>query len=255
MAENSNTVTEDVPLEQEPGLGGPSQDVPDNEAPPSQNGDDASSDYSDVASVDSQNPTSPRRRHQRGGRKGRRKQGRKLQSVSEFAVPSPTGSETQDQATQTGTDSKVGSGAEDYDEEELQKARSSRAPSAKKDKTREKSKKRDTGVKAFNMKRAESSGGRPMGITIERPKAPGKSKGKQKGKKKGKATKKAEKKAEKGEEKDGENDEDYEDEDEDEETETETETRKPVSIRLDLNLEVEIFLRAKIKGDVTITFL
>jgi len=146
---------------------------------------------------------------------------------------------------------------EDYDEEELQKARSSRAPSAKKDKTREKSKKRDTGIKAFNMKRAESSGGRPMGITIERPKAPGKSKGKQKAKKKGKATKKAEKKAEKeeGAEKDGENDEDYEDEDEESETETETETRKPVSIRLDLNLEVEIFLRAKIKGDVTITFL
>jgi hypothetical protein len=37
--------------------------------------------------------------------------------------------------------------------------------------------------------------------------------------------------------------------------EPQKEERKPVSIRLDLNLELEIFLRAKIKGDITITFL
>ena len=35
----------------------------------------------------------------------------------------------------------------------------------------------------------------------------------------------------------------------------EPEEKKPVQIRLDLNLMIEVFLRAKIQGDVTITFL
>jgi len=42
---------------------------------------------------------------------------------------------------------------------------------------------------------------------------------------------------------------------ESEESEEEGEKKqKPMSIRLDLNLVIEIFLKAKIQGDVTITF-
>ena len=44
-------------------------------------------------------------------------------------------------------------------------------------------------------------------------------------------------------------------EDSTEDEEKEPETRSGMAIRLDLNLIVEIFLKAKIQGDVTITFL
>lgn len=203
----------------------------------------ADCDYSDVASVDSQNSRSPRRRYRRGGRRGRK--GGKLQSVSEFELPKDAPSEQQ--VGVTDTESKEEAPLhEDYDAEELRRARSSRPSNSNTKRSPKTAKKSDTGIRAFNMTRAESSGGkRPVGITIERPKSTGKPKGKGKDKAKKKEKKKMDTTpVDEDEREDDEND-----------GETETETRNPVSIRFDLNLEVEIFLRAKIKGEVTVTFL
>lgn len=197
----------------------------------------APSDYSDAASVDSQNLTSPRRRHQRGGRiwRKRKNKGGKLQSVSERELSRDN--EPQEQEIQADMDSTEGMRLlEDYDAQELHKAKSSRPTPPTKERPPGEAPKAGTGISTFNLARAKSSGGPPLGITIERPKSTGK------GKEKGDEKTDEKPNGESGDaaEKDG---------------ETETETRHPVSIRLDINLEVEVFLRAKIKGDVTITFL
>lgn len=97
----------------------------------------------------------------------------------------------------------------------------------------------ETGIRAFNVKRAQGSGGRPIGV-----RATSSSKSK---KSKKSATKKKKKQKKKAAEE--------ETSSSSEETTDEEDERKPMSIRLDLNLMVEIFLKAKIKGDVTITFL
>ncbi|KUJ07576.1 uncharacterized protein LY89DRAFT_358474 [Mollisia scopiformis] len=98
----------------------------------------------------------------------------------------------------------------------------------------------ETGIKAFNLKRAEASGGRPIGVRAT-PNTSGK---KSTDSKKSKKTKKSRKaKVESDSEEEGSDD------------SFEEQKQKPMSIRLDLNLMVEIFLKAKIKGDVTITFL
>lgn len=102
----------------------------------------------------------------------------------------------------------------------------------------------ETGIKAFNLKRAESSGGRPIGVRAH-PSSSGKKPSKSKtGKRPGEKKKKS-KKARVESESDEEGSVDS----------FEEQKQKPMSIRLDLNLMVEIFLKAKIKGDVTITFL
>lgn len=75
----------------------------------------------------------------------------------------------------------------------------------------------DTEIRAFNIKRLQ--GKMPFGISIDR----------------GEGAEGTGKNADGKEEKE--------------------EKNKPISIRLDINLEIEVFLKAAIKGDVTITFL
>jgi hypothetical protein len=199
----------------------------------------APSSYSDAASIYSENPISSRRRHQRGGRR-RKKKGDRQPPFSESECSKPSQyEETQPDIESTGSVPHPENG----DEEELRKVRSSRPSEADREQSPRKKYGTDTGIRAFNIKKAKSSGGRPVGITIERPKSPGKSSGKGKGKK----CKKSNGAVEGDLEEEGE--EQYE------EADTETETRNPVSIRLDLDLEVEVFLRARIQGAVTITFL
>jgi hypothetical protein len=194
-------------------------------------------DYSDVESVGSQNSMSTRRRRQRGGQ--RRKRDRKplsvLQSATELEIPKTVPQEPELQADAESTGSTPPQ--EEYDEEQLRKARSSRTHGSTSERSSTKEPRKDTGIKAFSVATAESSGRRPVGITIERPKQAEK----QRRESDGKGTTKTDEKPEGGRR--------------EEEEDTETDTRKPVSIRLDLNLEVEILLRAKIKGDITITFL
>lgn len=81
---------------------------------------------------------------------------------------------------------------------------------------------RDTGIRAFNIRRLRGEGP-PVGISIDR----------------GEGAEGAKKNA------DGKGDGEKE----------KADKPKPVSIRLDINLEIEVFLKAKIQGDVTITFL
>jgi hypothetical protein len=85
----------------------------------------------------------------------------------------------------------------------------------------------ETGIRAFNLKRAADSAGRPVSVRAEK-----------------------KKKKKKREPEVDETDESSSDEDDEE-----PEKRPGMAIRLDLNLIVEIFLKAKIQGDVTITFL
>jgi hypothetical protein len=99
----------------------------------------------------------------------------------------------------------------------------------------------ETGIRAFNLKRAASSGGRPVGVRTTTSES---KKSKKKAPKKKKKKEKVEVKETESEE------ESSSEEEEDKEPEA-----KPMSIRLDLNLVIEIFLKAKIQGDVTITFL
>ncbi|RDW87829.1 hypothetical protein BP5796_03523 [Coleophoma crateriformis] len=85
----------------------------------------------------------------------------------------------------------------------------------------------ETGIRNFNIKKATGSDARPFGLTVER-----------EGDREERQGKAAPEAASEGP-KEG----------------TTKDERKPIAIRLDLNLEIEIFLKAKIKGDVTITFL
>jgi hypothetical protein len=185
-------------------------------------------DYSDVPSSDHQDSSKQRRKHQRGGRK---KKSEDLQSVSESHLPAEDNEES-------------------YEEEE----RETPQPAKPKLKHRDSKPPFDTGIRAFNLKRAESSGGRPFGISVGDKKS--KSKSKTKSKSKASSRRRKQKEREREEEKEHwESDSNEEGTESEEEEEEKPQQQKPFSIRLDLNLELEIFLRAKIKGDVTITFL
>lgn len=107
-----------------------------------------------------------------------------------------------------------------------------------------------TGISSFGVKRAKE--GPPIGIHVDRGDEPVAST-QRKGKGKAPAPKTKGGKCRKC-------DAEVEDEESGEEEpegiqEEAAPPRKPVQIRLDLNLELEILLRAKIKGDITITFL
>ncbi|KAN0111119.1 hypothetical protein V8E51_007506 [Hyaloscypha variabilis] len=97
----------------------------------------------------------------------------------------------------------------------------------------------ETGIRAFNLKRAAASGGRPVEV---RATASDNKKSKKKSSKKKKKKAKAEAK-------------ESESEEESSSEEEEEEKPKPMSIKLDLDLVIEIFLKAKIQGEVTITFM
>lgn len=183
--------------------------------------------YSDAPSVDSQHSHPQQRRHQRGGRKPKQRDGRQAQSCSGCGIHCGQGRE--DDVEEESEPEEEQNEADDYDQQSLRNARSRKSAGAR-PKVAPKS---DTGFKVFNMERAEASGGRrPFGVTVERPES----------------KKNTQSKGKKEQRNEQQNQEDGAEEEQKEE-------RKPVSIRLDLNLELEIFLRAKIKGDITITFL
>jgi len=102
----------------------------------------------------------------------------------------------------------------------------------------------ETGIRAFNLKKA--AGGRPVGVRT----ATAESK-----KTKKKSAKKKKKPEPEVKESETEEESPSEEEDMDEEADEKQEESKPVRIKLDLDLMIEIFLKAKIKGEVTITFL
>jgi len=190
-------------------------------------------DYSDVASVGSQQSSSQRRRHRRGGRKNNGKAARS-QAASESHKPWSERKGRLDAGSEShpaSEDEHDGQNEEETSQPSQETPSGDRkfgpigVPTAF-----------ETGVRSFNLKRATGSGtGRPFGVTVEGEKANG-------GSKKSKGKKKSKKETE-------------DDGDGASEEGAKSEKQRPFAIRLDLNLELEIFLRAKIKGDVTITFL
>ena len=187
----------------------------------------APSDYSDAPSVDLSHPSTQKRRNKRGGRKNRGRM-QPLQSVSEIGIPkrkdqehhSPPQPESRDEESSQASDSN--SIGHKSTTEKSQNSKASRPSENGKPKA-------GTGIRAFNLKRAESSGGGPpIAVVVERPKP----------KRKPKSDTKERTSCEPSDKE-----------------EDETERTKCLQIRFDLNLEVEIFLKAKIKGDVTVTFL
>lgn len=224
------------------------ESIPDPSIPAGEYYSNAAADYSDVPDLPTPDIPKQQRKHKRGGRKQRQNEQQSAQDFRDTQEPM------------------------DEENEEFERQEGRGPPTLPKLKHRPTNARRETGIKTFNLKRAESSGGRPFGISVEngdndleevkketKPKSKSKSKPPTKPKNKGKRKVKCEKCGRKSKKKEAE--ENWESEDSsDEESEEEEEgekpkAQKPMSIRLDLNLELEIFLRAKIKGDVTITFL
>jgi len=225
---SSNQMEERRPPDADNERSAPGPEISRNNPIPTPRSNNAPSDYSDVAPGESQHSISQRRRNKRGGRK------KKEKAEQQFEIPRGQRQEQDAQAEPKWTDGN--SDSENYDPEELQKTSSPQPSSAKKWSTST-TPKADTSIRAFNLKKAKSSGGgRPVGVTVERPNS------------KNKANKKKNKET-------SENSCDEKSEERDRREEKKTEKTKSVSIRFDLNVEIEIFLRAKIKGDVTMTFL
>jgi len=182
-------------------------------------------DYSDVASVHSEDEASDRRKYPRGGRK---------KATTKSRIPPVP-------------ESQIARDPEHREELKAGETETQQGPcpecAARKQKTEAEKKPTpfETGIRAFNLKKAASSGGRPVGVRTTSSES-------KKSKKKSAKKKTTKKKKPEPEVKESESEEESSSEEEEEE-------RKPMSIKLDLNLVIEIFLKAKIQGDVTITFL
>jgi len=226
---SSNQMEEKRPPNADNERSAPGREISRNNPIPTPRSNNGPSDYSDVASEDSQRSISQRRRNKRGGRK------KKEKAERQFKISRGQRQEQAAQAEPKWTDGNTDS--ENYYPEELQKASSPQPSSSKKKRSTSTTPKADTSIRAFDLKRGESSGGgRPVGVTVERPNS------------KSKANKKEnEQRSENSCDENSEEGESLEEE--------KTEKTKSISIRFDLNLELEIFLRAKIKGDITMTFL
>ncbi|TAQ83840.1 hypothetical protein B7494_g7836 [Chlorociboria aeruginascens] len=198
----------------------PMPDLPDSDARDESLAEFPSDTYSDVASNNSDPGVTPRRKYQRGGRKSNK-------------GPAEGSSDTLgiDPETECTCTCRCRENRTPIREFSSRTAR----PTSRKSVPRSR-----TGISGFNVKKGPSSNGRPFGITLEKPQ------GNTKASKKHGAAAHENSHLEAG---------GGEVEEEEEEKVDEPEARKPMSIRLDLNLELEIFLRAKIKGDITITFL
>jgi hypothetical protein len=189
-------------------------------------------DYSDVASPHSGEEGTERRKYQRGGRKKTKPESRMP------PVPEPQiATEPEHREELKMEEEKLPNGTSN----ETSTATACPECAARKQKEAEPKTPTpfETGIRAFNLKKAASSGSRPVGVRTASESKKSKKKSAKKKKKKAKPEVKEESEEESSSE-----------EEEDGEPET-----KPMSIRLDLNLVIEIFLKAKIQGDVTITFL
>jgi len=216
-------------------------------------------DYSDAPSPDSQQPQLQRRRS-RGGRKPKQlgRSAQHLQSVSEIEIPRSHPQPQEEEQDFIDDESEEEEAPispllappegrnrdNEYDEDALSKARGTRKQ-VKKIPPRPPARPKPTGISALKVERPRGGGRKPpIAVSVERPGENTKSKSKIKGGNNGRQTKPVEETVSH----------DIADDENDEE-EQEPEESRPVRIRLDLNLELDILFKAKIKGDVTITFL
>lgn len=191
----------------------------------------------DASSVNEDGGAPTQRKHQRGGRKKKRSNRQDLESQKPWSQRS-------------------GRLRSPYPEEE-EEPQTRQNPEEPKPEVPEKTPTPfETGLKHFNMRRAEHSGARPIGISVDRGETNGThTKKEKKSKRKSKKSKKKGKKSKKNDESSSEDSSNKNSTESESEEEEKKQKQKPFAIRLDLNLEIEIFLRAKIKGEVTISFL
>ena len=197
---------------------------------------DLPEDYSDFAPEDGQDPSTAKRKHQRGGRKASAAKPKIIKGKSVTRIPRllPTDIPSDDRPEEEEEEEN-----EDPPEEHLEEQKGV-GESSKRTQTQpappsSEPNPIETGIRAFNLKKAKASGGQPVKIRSQKVKARKSKKQKKKDKKRAA----------------------LDESDDSEESSSDEDEGKPdeLSIRLGLNLVVEIFLKAKIKGDVTITFL
>jgi len=209
--------------------------------PPSTNQDE----YSDL---DSQNSQTERRKYQRGGRKKGTGRASHIPPIPQDPLMPPEDYEDPPEVNHSDAGPELLQREPEKDEPHNERpeicpncSAKSRTPSAESLRPSEEIPKPfQTGIRAFNMKRAAGSSGRPIGVRATSGKE---KKRNSKEKRRSKKSRRAESSEEEEMETDGSEEGDGE------------KKQKPMSIRLDLNLVIEIFLKAKIQGDVTITFL
>jgi hypothetical protein len=195
-------------------------------------------DYSDLGSTKSEELASDRTKHQQGGLKQDDLGSTNSDEPASDRKTYKRGGRKEDTSRWNSLSSRLpplGPDEESDGEEEQEKEPSRADEPTDERQPRPRAKPFKTGISSFNLKRAEGSGGRPMGVTIDDPttKVSAEHEFDQP---KRKTT------PDKGKQRE-------------ERPQREPEEKKPVQIRLDLNLMIEVFLRAKIQGDVTITFL
>ncbi|KAH9214906.1 hypothetical protein DL95DRAFT_502637 [Leptodontidium sp. 2 PMI_412] len=197
--------------------------------------DESVDEYSDVASVHSEDQTRQRRKHNRGGRK-----------------VSPVERTPEETAGLLGPENSPDNESHSQDEDgEVTCRYCSRKPQkANLQERRTVPEPFETGIRAFNIRKAAGSR-RPVGVRATSDK---KKPATAKPATRRSATSKNE---DAGYETQSREDSSKSESEEEEESEEQEEKvgEKPMSIRLDLDLMIEVFLKAKIKGAVTITFL
>jgi hypothetical protein len=201
-------------------------------------------DYSDLGSTKSEEPASDRTKHQRGGRKQDDLGSTNSDEPASDRKKYQRGGRKEDTSRWNSLSSRLPPLGPDYesDGEEEQEKEPSRADEPTEERQpRSRAAPFKTGISSFNLKRAEGSGGRPMGVTIDDPTTKVSAEHEFDHQRRKTTPDKGKQRAER--------------EDREERSPREPEEKKPVQIRLDLNLMIEVFLRAKIQGDVTITFL
>ncbi|PVH72490.1 hypothetical protein DL98DRAFT_660020 [Cadophora sp. DSE1049] len=200
--------------------------------------DESADEYSDLASVHSDNETKQRRKHKRGGRK------------TSYEEPTP-----EETAGLLGPADEKNDAVDNQDEDDTCQYCSRKT---KPEKTERQPRRRiqepfETGIRAFNVRKAAGSR-RPVGVRTTSEK---------------KSTRKPPAKPSlKREASSKSDDAGYETQSEGSNSKTAGQEQeqvseepeedaggKPMSIRLDLDLMIEVFLKAKIKGAVTVTFL
>ncbi|KAL2066835.1 hypothetical protein VTL71DRAFT_1259 [Oculimacula yallundae] len=201
--------------------------------------DEPIDDYSDAASLHSEAEAKPRRKHHRGGRK------------ASYHEPSP-----EDMA---GLGLEDNNDDENYEEseDEICQYCSKKSQQQPRQQTKAQTKRAtipepfETGIHAFNIKKA-TGGRRPVALRMTSDKRKSRTNNTKPATKRT-ASPKSDNAGHKTQSRSSSSkSESHKGESEEPEQEEEG---KPMSIRLDLDLMIEVFLKAKIKGAVTITFL
>ncbi|KAH7403829.1 hypothetical protein BKA64DRAFT_461166 [Cadophora sp. MPI-SDFR-AT-0126] len=198
--------------------------------------DESANEYSDLASIHSDNETKHRRKHKRGGRK--------------TSYEEPTPDET---AGLLGPEDGKNDEVDNPDEDDICQycSRKTKPVKAERQPRRRIQEPFETGIRAFNVRKAAGSR-RPVAVRATSDKKKAKSPAEKPAAKRTSSSKSDD--AGYNSQSQGVSSETAEEAEVSEEPDEEA-PGKPMSIRLDLDLMIEVFLKAKIKGEVTVTFL